>query len=88
MSSCVQTSTEIEKYLLSKGSFAQDLWHKECLCCWFVQTKGRRLFSQLIKTYASVCIEKEFLMVGGSFDLRENLAGTSGWSGELDDIRL
>lgn len=27
-------------------------------------------------------------MVCGSFDLRQNLAGTSGWSAELDDIRL
>lgn len=88
MSSCVQTSTEIEKYLLSKESFAKDLWRKECQCAWFVQKKGRRQFSQLIKTYASVCIEKKFLMVCGSFDLRGNLAGTSGWSMELDDIRL
>lgn len=27
-------------------------------------------------------------MVCGSFDLRENLTGTSGWSVELDDVRL
>uniref|UniRef100_A0A8C0EHZ5 ferroxidase n=1 Tax=Bubo bubo TaxID=30461 RepID=A0A8C0EHZ5_BUBBB len=49
--------------MLSERSIRKDLWYKECQCIWFVQKKGRRQFSQLIKTYASVCIEKKLLIV-------------------------
>ena len=73
---------------LSEKSFRKELWHKECQCTSFVQKKGRRQFSQLVKNYASACIEKKLLMVCGLFDLRDSLMGTSGWSVELDDMRL